>query len=167
MGQLRQQLPLIRHRRGQPGLPVGIDIDVAGGAGAHAAADRRDSIVELPQGLHDLETGLRLDLMLLTVAIDHTQQRHHLPLVNLQSMWNASGTRCRQRRCPGKRSSLPINAPWRSSVARSSRRSVSKTRSYSPKICVLRLPLTTLRSPAAFTRAMKSWITGAKRSASG
>src|SRR6185437_11241470 len=144
-------------------LPFGIDINVAGRTGAHAAADRRDAVVQLPQVFHDLETGLCLDLMLLTVAIDHAQQSHLPTSVRLTKGPGArrrpSRLVCRiqglarhfERASASHRgpstfrtnAALPPCSPRLPKVARSSRRSVSKTRSYSPKIWVLKLPVTT------------------------
>src|SRR5262249_28180187 len=56
----------------------GVHVHVAGGTRAHAAANRRDSIVELSKCLHDFQSGLRIHLMLDPVAIDDTQKRHEL-----------------------------------------------------------------------------------------
>jgi hypothetical protein len=76
VGEFLQQLALVRHRRGHFGEPSRIDVDVAGGAGAHPAADGRDAILEFAQGLHDLETGTGLDFVLLSVAVGHDQLGH-------------------------------------------------------------------------------------------
>src|SRR5579863_4894162 len=57
---LREQLLLIRHHRRQPRAPRRVDVHVAGGTGAHAAADRGHAVVELAQILHHLEAGLGL-----------------------------------------------------------------------------------------------------------
>src|SRR5258708_36255907 len=74
--ELGEQFALIRHRRGQARLPLRVYVDVTGGARAHAAADGRDAVVELAQILHHLDSGLRLDLVLDSVAIHDPHQRH-------------------------------------------------------------------------------------------
>ncbi len=56
--------------------PALIDIHVAGGAGTQAAAYRGDAVIELAQDLHDLQTGLRLDLMLFAVPVHYDHPRH-------------------------------------------------------------------------------------------
>src|SRR5882757_3231266 len=81
VGQLGEQLALIRHGCRQPALPLGIDINVTGRARAHAAANCGNAVIELTQGLHDLQAGLRIDLVLDSVAIDDTQKRHELTSV--------------------------------------------------------------------------------------
>src|SRR5580704_8933870 len=81
MGQLREQLALVRHGGWQTGLPLEVDVDVTSRAGAHAATNGSDSVIELSKGLHDLQTRLCIDLMLDSVAIDDTQKRHELTSV--------------------------------------------------------------------------------------
>src|SRR5579862_2102816 len=74
MGQLRDQLALVRHHGWQPRLPRGIDIDVTGGARAHAATDGGHAIVELTQVFHHLQARATVHLMLDAVAIHHPQE---------------------------------------------------------------------------------------------
>ena len=62
MLQLDQQFLLIALGRGQARHPRRIHEDVAGGAGAQAAADRGDAVIELPERLHELQTELALHL---------------------------------------------------------------------------------------------------------
>src|SRR5215469_11984481 len=76
--ELGQQLALIRHRRRQLLEPLRIDVHVARRARAHPAADRGDAVVELAQRLHDLQTFFGVNLMLDSIPIDDSQQRHVL-----------------------------------------------------------------------------------------
>src|SRR5579884_2846862 len=84
VGQLREELALIRHRGGESRLPIRVDVYVTGRARAHAAAYSGDAVIELAQGLHDLQTGLGIDFMLDSVAIDDTQERHELTSVTAE-----------------------------------------------------------------------------------
>jgi hypothetical protein len=49
---------------------------MARGAGTKAPANRGNAIVELAQDLHDLETGLALDLVLFAVTVHYDHPRH-------------------------------------------------------------------------------------------
>jgi hypothetical protein len=59
-----------------PAGPVFIDIDVTGGAGAKASANRGDAVIEFTQNLHHLQTGFCLDVMFLPVPVHYDHPRH-------------------------------------------------------------------------------------------
>src|SRR5690606_39646698 len=56
VGELHQQLALVRHRGWQLFRPFRIDIDVARGARAHSPADRGYTVLQLAQVLHHLRS---------------------------------------------------------------------------------------------------------------
>src|SRR5690349_3439079 len=62
--------------RRQLGQPFRINIDMTGGAGAHAAADRSDAIVEIPQVFHQREGGVAFDVMLDAIPVGYLDQSH-------------------------------------------------------------------------------------------
>jgi hypothetical protein len=76
MREVGQQFALVGHRRGHLRRPLRIHIDMARPTGTHAPADRRDTVFQVAQRLHDLQAGLRLNLMFHSVSINYSQQRH-------------------------------------------------------------------------------------------
>src|SRR5258708_3388543 len=76
VGQFLQQFQLVALRFRQAAGPAFINIHVTGGAGAKTSANRSDSVVELTQNLHNLQTGLCLDIMFFPVPVHYDHPRH-------------------------------------------------------------------------------------------
>src|SRR5512139_819397 len=75
-GKVAQQVLFIGMGRRQLREPLRIHVDMAGGAGAHAAADSRDAVVEVAQVFHQSEGSIAFDVVLDAIAVGNLDQSH-------------------------------------------------------------------------------------------